>query len=139
MKAPYSSNLAHAAVGPSRDPQSPGAGQVVHGGYSAKAKAEQRAYRALLEECRAQLSVLAELGLVKVKRTVSRMTPKNRKPTYHSISQLLGDLHGPLHVCSLLPMNWRCLNVSFFRVDGEVMLFPALQIQRSLLPGPTVS
>ena len=34
-----------------------------HGRYSAKAKAEQRAYRALLRECRAQLAALAELGL----------------------------------------------------------------------------
>jgi hypothetical protein len=33
-----------------------------HGRYSAKAKAEQRAYRALLKECRAQLSALAEMG-----------------------------------------------------------------------------
>src|SRR5215510_13474365 len=34
--------------------------RTIHGRYSAKAKAEQRAYRALLKECRAQLSALAE-------------------------------------------------------------------------------
>jgi hypothetical protein len=35
--------------------------RTIHGRYSVKAKAEQRAYRALLKECRA---ALAELGLV---------------------------------------------------------------------------
>src|SRR5262249_11371713 len=38
--------------------------RTIHGMYSAKAKAEQRAFRALLKECRAELSALAELALI---------------------------------------------------------------------------
>jgi len=56
------------------------------------------------------------------------MTPKNRKPTYLSISELCSDLHGSLHVCLFVADEFALFELEFFAWIGEVLRFPAVHI-----------